>query len=190
MDPQESSAPALQLERFRSYLRLVAKMGIAGELRGKVDASDVVQQTFLEAHRAQDDFKGTDTAQQAAWLKQILARNLLDARRALRRDKRDIARERSLDATIGESSGRMEDWLLQAQTSPSGIVAREERVLLLAEALAALPEDEQEALLLRYCRGYALEAVGEELGVTRKVASRLLRQGMATLRRNLRTLGG
>lgn len=188
MDQQESPTPALDLERFRSYLRLVAKMGMEGDLRGKIDASDIVQQTFLEAHRARADFKGNDTAQQAAWLKQILVRNILDAGRALRRGKRDIARERSLDATIGESSGRMEDWLLHAQTSPSGIVARRERVLLLANALAALPEDEQEALLFRYCRGYTLEAVGEQLGVTRKVASRLLRHGMTTLREKLKEL--
>ena len=51
-----------------------------------------------------------------------------------------------------------------------------------------LPEDEQDALLFRYCRGYSLEAVGEELGVTRKVASRLLRQGMSTLRAKLKEL--
>lgn len=185
-------SPALDLERFRSYLGLVAKMGLDGPLRGKVDASDIVQQTFMEAYRARDDFKGNDTAQQAAWLRQILVRNLADAGRAIRRGKRDVGRERSLDATVGESSGRMEDWLLNAQmnaqTSPSSIAQREERVLLLANALAELPDDEQDALLLRYCRGYSLEAVGEELGVTRKVASRLLRQGMSALRVKLREL--
>lgn len=188
MDQQDSPAPPADFEGFRSYLQLVAKMGIDGDLRGKLDASDIVQQTFLEAHRARADFKGSDTAQQAAWLKQILVRNLVDAARALRRGKRDIARERRLEARIGESSAHMEDWLMGAQTSPSGIVERQERVLILADALAALPQGEQEALLLRYCRGCSLEAVGRELGITRKVASRLLRQGMATLRAKLREL--
>ena len=188
MERQESPAPRVDLERYRSYLQLVARMGLDPDLRGKLDPSDVVQQTFLEAHRARKDFEGKDSAQQAAWVRRILVRNLVDAGRALRRGKRDVARERALEATIGESSERLDDWLMKAQPSPSQEAAREERVLLLADALATLPEAEQEALLSRYCRDDSLDAIGEHMGVSRKVVSRLIRQGMKALREKLREL--
>src|SRR5438270_13254835 len=98
MHPGDADKPRLALERFRDYLRLLAGLQIGPQLRVKVDPSDLVQQTLLKAHKARGQFHGGSVAEMSAWLREILARTLADAVRDLGRDKRDIAREQSLEA--------------------------------------------------------------------------------------------
>src|ERR1700694_3486323 len=112
-DPDEA------LERFRHYLLLLARHQLGRQAAGKPEASDVVQQTLLEAHRKREQFRGTTDAERAAWLRQMLAFNLADALRHLGRDKRDAARERSLEQKLEQSSIRLGSWLAAVQASPS-----------------------------------------------------------------------
>src|SRR2546430_8231397 len=99
------------LERYRHYLGLLARLQTARRLQGKVDLSGVVQQTLLEAHRLLPRFQAKNPGDLAAWLRRILANNLADEIRKLRSGKRDIGRERSLEAAIEESSAKLEAWL-------------------------------------------------------------------------------
>jgi RNA polymerase sigma-70 factor (ECF subfamily) len=135
------------LERFRSYLLLLARVRLDPLVQAKVGASDVVQQTLLEAHRDRAQFRGRTAGEQAAWLRQILARNLANALRDLRRDRRDVAREQPLQAALDESASRLEGWLAAEQSSPSQQAERHERAVRLAEALAALPDNQREAVV-------------------------------------------
>ena len=66
------------LERFRDYLRLLARLQLGTSPTGRVDPSDVVQQTLMEAFEKRDQFRGNTPAEQAAWLRKILARNVAD----------------------------------------------------------------------------------------------------------------
>lgn len=99
------------LERFREYLHLLARLQLGSRLRGKVDLSGVVQQTLLEAHLAGEPFSARDDSERAAWLRWVLANNLRDEVRKLDTAARDVARERPLDASVDESSSRIEAWL-------------------------------------------------------------------------------
>src|SRR5271166_149575 len=85
------------LELYRGYLALLARLQIGRRLQGKVDAADLVQDTFLEAHRHFAQFRGTSEAELVCWLRQILAgllANLL--RRYLGTRRRDVRLERQL----------------------------------------------------------------------------------------------
>ena len=183
-----SNAARLDMERFRPYLRLLARSRLDPQLKGKLDPSDVVQQTLLEAHRGQDGFRGRTTAEQATWLRQILARNLANAVRDLRRDKRDVARERSLEAALEQSASALEAWLADEQSSPSRQADRHERAVRVAEALDRLPDNQREAVVQRYWEARPLAEIAERLATTTPAVSGLLQRGLKNLREHLRDL--
>ncbi len=181
-----TDGPALPLERFRDYLRLLARLQIEPQLQAKLDPSDLVQQTLLKAHQALGQFRGTTAAEQAAWLRQILANTLANAIRDFARGKRDVALERSLEASLTESSARLEAWLVSRDASPSQQAERNEQMLQLAQELARLPDLQREVLLLRHCQGWSLAEIGAHLGRSRAAVASLLRRGLQQLRGHLR----
>ena len=160
MDYQAGSSGEV-LGRFREYLVVLARMQLGNQLRAKFDASDVVQQTLLEAHRKMAQFRGQSEAEMAAWLRQMLAYNLADAIRAHGRAKRDVARERSLEQGLEASSAQLTSWLAAEQSTPSQHAQGYEEVLRLAEALATLPEAQRDALVLRHLSGLSLAAISD-----------------------------
>jgi RNA polymerase sigma-70 factor (ECF subfamily) len=178
------------LERFRDYLQLLARLQLDPWLRGKLDSSDVVQQTLMKAHANLGQFRGHTEAELAAWLRQILANSLLEAARQFGAGKRDLARERSLEAALEESSCRLENWLAADQSSPSQQAVRQEQLLRLAEALAQLPEDQRRAVELHHLQGRTVAETAAELGRTKPAVMGLLFRGLKKLRERLADLGG
>jgi RNA polymerase sigma-70 factor (ECF subfamily) len=175
----------VDIERFRSYLLLLARLKLDRKLRGKLDASDVVQQSLLEAHQAVESFRGNDSAAQAAWLRQILARNLANAVRDLTRAKRDVRKERSLQADLENSASRLDSWLASQQSSPASNIERQERALQLADALAQLPPSQRDAVVLRHFQGMSLAQIAEQLDCTTAAVTGLLQRGLKNLRKSL-----
>jgi len=170
------------LERFREYLCLLARLQLDPRLQGKVDASGVVQQTLFEAHEAMGSFQGGGDADQAAWLRQILANNLRDEVRKFSTQARDVGRERSLQAALDASSSRIEACLAADQSSPSEHAVRHEQLIRLTEALARLPEDQQLAVELHHLKGLPLADVSEQLGRSKGAVAALLFRGLKKLR--------
>jgi RNA polymerase sigma-70 factor (ECF subfamily) len=181
MEPKPAWS-AQTLERFRQYLRLLARLHLDPRLRGKLDPSDVVQQTLLQACQALDQFRGRSDPELAGWLRQILARNLAAAVRTFARERRDLAREQSLEAALAESSARLEAWLAGAEDSPSEQAQRNEQTLRLAEALEQLPEAQREALVLQHWQRWSLAQIGEHLGRTPAAVAGLIKRGLKRLR--------
>jgi RNA polymerase sigma-70 factor (ECF subfamily) len=185
----DRDAPACSgdLERFRAYLHLLARLHFDPRLRAKLAPSDVVQQTLFQAHQGLADFRGGD-GEVRAWLRRILARNLAHASRDLRRAKRDVAREQSLEQAVHAASARLEAWLAAEQSSPSQQAARNEQLLRLTEALTELPEAQRKALVQHYWQGRSLTEIGDELGRTPAAVAGLLHRGLKRLRASLRQL--
>jgi len=170
------------LDDFRSYLQFLARAQLDPRLQSKLDDSDVVQQTLLQAHRARDQFRGSTSGEMAAWLRQMLARNLAHAVRNFGRNKRDIQREQSLEASLSESSARLEGWLAGDQTSPSQRVERNEQLLLAADAIQSLPEAQRDAIIMHYWQSLSMAEIAESTGKTPAAVAGLLHRGLRTLR--------
>jgi RNA polymerase sigma-70 factor (ECF subfamily) len=177
------------LERYREYLRLIARLELDPRLKRRMDPSDIVQQTMIEACTDLKQFRGQTPEQKAAWLRRILARNLANAARDNRRQRRDVALERSLEASIDSSSVRLRSWLAADQSSPSERAIREEEVLGLADALASLPQEEQDLLILRHWHGWSFAEISRHLGAAPSTMSRLYRRALGQLRGKLKSLG-
>jgi RNA polymerase sigma-70 factor (ECF subfamily) len=177
---------AEELERFRDYLALLARLQITPGLRDRVDLSGVVQQTLLEACQALklEDRRRTP-AETAAWLRSILGHNLADGLRKLATGKRDASRERSLATALEESSARLGDWLAARQSSPSQRAVRQEEFLRVSQAMARLPENQRRAIELHYLQGAPLAVIAQEIGVTKAAVAGLLHRGLRSLRLSL-----
>src|SRR5262249_33510397 len=130
------------LEHYRCYLSLLARVQIGQRLQGKIDEADVDQDVFLEAHRHFPTFKGTSEPQFTACLRQILATTLANLfRRYLGTRRRDVRLEQDITDAINRSSIALNKGLIARESSPSHQATRREQAVLLADALAELPED-------------------------------------------------
>ena len=180
--PTDAGPHAPDLGRYRTYLRLLAGVELDPLLRAKMDPSDLVQETLVKAQQAigQFDFRGD--AELAAWLRKILANTLVDAARRYGGAGRDVGLEQSLEASVEQSASRLEGWLAADHSSPEDRAERQEQQLQLAEALAALPEDQRRAVELKHLRGLSLEEVGREMGRSVTAVAGLLRRGLDGLR--------
>ena len=185
----DGAARGEPLECFRDYLRLLARMQLYPWLESKLDASDVVQQTLLKAHASIDQWKGRSRAEVTAWLRSILANTIAEAARHFGAAARNLNRECSLEASLEESSARLESWLAGDQSSPSEQAIRHEQLLHLANALAALPADQGRAVELHHLQGYPVAEVARLLKRTKASVVGLLFRGLKKLRELLHEEG-
>jgi RNA polymerase sigma-70 factor (ECF subfamily) len=174
------------LELYRRYLLLLARLQIGRRLQGKVDAADLVQETFLDAHRHFAQFRGQTEAEVVAWLRQILATHLANlVRHYLGSQRRDVRLERALAGEL-ENSSRLLDHALQANhSSPSERAARREQVVQLADALAQLPANYREVLILRHLEELSFPEVARRMNRTVEGVKKLWARALASLRSSL-----
>ena len=174
------------LEAERTALHHLAERQLEGRIAVRVDASDIIQQTFLEAHRSLPQFTGQDLRELAAWLKGILDHKVASAiRDHTLLQKRNLGRERSMDDSQGGASLKQD--LDAGHSTPSQKAIRGEEAERLSQALAALPADQGEAVRLRHLEGWALADIAQRLGRTPAATAGLIKRGMQALRRHLHT---
>jgi RNA polymerase sigma-70 factor (ECF subfamily) len=173
----------LWLLRYQDWLRLLARNEIDSRFAGKFDPSDAVQQTLLEAWKGWDQFRGTEEPQRLAWLRQILAHQLAHlARHYGGTQKRDVAREVSIDQTLCQSAQRLDALLPAGGPSPSGIAAASEQRLQLAQVLEQLPADYRQVIMLRNLEDLPHEEVARRMGRSEGAVRMLWVRALAALK--------
>ena len=170
----------LMLERCRAYLKLLARTQLDSFLGKQLDASDLAQQTLLDAVANADQFRGRSEAELLGWLRQILANNLVDALRYHGRAKRDLARIQSLDDAIADSFLRVEA-LAGSCSTPSEHAALNDQLLRLPEELDALSAAQREAIVLHHLQGLKLAETAERMGKSEAAVCGLLHRGLKRL---------
>jgi RNA polymerase sigma-70 factor (ECF subfamily) len=158
-------------------------MHLDPRLRSKLDPSDIVQQTLLEAHQAIAGFQGRTDADMARWLRSILANNLAEAVRYYAAGKRNVGLEQSMQAALEESSLHLAD--LAVATDPGRNAEETEWLLRAVDALDRLPEDQRRALELRYLQDCSVAEVSRQMDRSEASVAGLLRRGLAELRTRL-----
>jgi RNA polymerase sigma-70 factor (ECF subfamily) len=181
--PDDFVSPDGAIEQLRGWLRQYAAVLLDGRLRGKVDPSDVVQETLLKAIGHASQWRGRTEAEWRGWLRRILANTLADlVRRYLAGQKRNVGLELSLEDAVQQSSAPLAGMLAGSQAPPEEVAAHNERLLWLAEGLAELPPDQQEAVRLKHLHGLSVGDVARRVGKSRAAVAGLLRRGLETLR--------
>lgn len=172
------------LESHRGYLMVLARVQIGRRLQGKVDAADVVQDSFLGAYRDFAQFRGTSEKEFLGWLRQILASVLANLVRHYQgAQRRDVRLERQLTVELDQSSHALDRGLVAEQSSPSQQAVRREQSVLLAEALARLPDEWRDLLILRHLEGLTFPQVAQRLGRTLDSVKKQWPRALASLRR-------
>ena len=138
------------MEQYRNYLVVLTRSRIPPMIRGRFDASDVVQETLLEVHRDFHAFRGSNEAELLTWLRRTLARNLTDQMRYHGAARRDAHREaQEVTNQLGRTNTRLADFLADGHSSPSQHVSRREQAVILADAIARLPDDHRDVIIQR-----------------------------------------
>jgi len=176
--PHDAQPFECSIEKYRSYLLLLARIHARRVLGAKVAPSDIVQETFLKAHAHRDQLRGKTEQEWAAWLRAILSNTMAEAVRRFNGPMRDIR----LEETIDDTSHRLEQWLADSQSGPEQQAQRGELLNRLAFLLGNLPEDQRTALELKHLQGLPVSEVAVEMGRSPAAVAGLLRRGLAALR--------
>ena len=173
------------LEAHQGYLTMLARVRMRGWLQGKVNASDLVQETFLAAHEHFDSFLGKTEAEFLAWLRRILVSRISAAiRRFVDAKRRDTHLEQQLENDL-ERTSRFAHNLAVSQTSPSEGAILRERAVLLADALETLPSHYREVILLREFEGLSYPEIAQHIGRSPEAVRKLWIRGLAELHKLL-----
>jgi RNA polymerase sigma-70 factor (ECF subfamily) len=180
----DSSALGELLDRYRDQLRLLADRDLSERLQRRVDASDVVQQTFLIAHRAFEQFRGETDPELIAWLRTILNQNVQEAvRRHVHAEHRSLNHKVSIQSA-GTSSLPFDP--PASDPTPSHRAALRESTNELLAALESLSTDQREAVRLKHLEGCSATEIANVMGKTEAAVAGLLRRGIAALKQKLR----
>ncbi|HUT92260.1 MAG TPA: sigma-70 family RNA polymerase sigma factor [Thermoguttaceae bacterium] len=181
------------LQLYGNYLKLLAATQIDEKLLARSSPSDVVQETFLEAHRDFGQFRGQSVPEFLAWLRRILVNNLSRlVEKHVLAEKRDVRRETSLGGIGGaleRSAARLESVLVDQAASPSSNAQRREYAIILANQLAELSQDYRDVLVLRHLEGLPFGEVAERMGRSPGAVRMLWLRAIGQLRERLDARG-
>jgi RNA polymerase sigma-70 factor (ECF subfamily) len=162
------------LTDHREPLRRLIGVRLDPALAARVDASDIVQEVLLEAHRRLPDYLKNPAMPFHLWLRHIAKDHIIDAHRRHRQaQRRSLDREQPIVPSVlaDHSSYELAGQLVDPELTPASEAMRREMQRRLDAAIAVLDEDDREILLLRHREQLANQEVARALGLSEAAAS-------------------
>ena len=179
----ESTDSSGYLVQYHGWLRLMARLQLDSRWDRKFDASDILQQTLLEAWKGEAAFAGNTSAERIAWLRTILGRVIgREVRKYDGTQKRDPGRELSLQRSIDQSSILLDHMLPADTDSPSIDADNREQQTIIADVLESLSEDYREVIVLRNLRGLSHAEIATKLDRSESAVRMLWLRALEELR--------
>jgi len=146
----DATARGRLLERHRPRLKRMVAMRLDRRMAARVDPSDLVQETLLEAAAQLDDYLRDRPIPFYPWIRRLAAGRLADAyRRHVRAARRSVGREEQPDLS-NASVVELADRLAAHQSGPGAGLSRRERRDAVRAAVDRLPARDREVLVLRF----------------------------------------
>jgi RNA polymerase sigma-70 factor (ECF subfamily) len=189
----DQQALAELFARYRDRLRRMVQLRLDRRVQGRVDASDVLQEAYLDAARRAAEYAANPAMPFFLWLRGLTGQRLLMVhRRHLGARMRDVGQEVALyrGALPQASSVSLAAQLLGRMTSPSLAAVRAEMQLKLQEALNGMDPLDREVLALRHFEELSNGEVAAVLGLEKAAASNRYVRALKRLKEVLATLPG
>ena len=182
----DEQALAELFDHFRPRLKRMVELRLDPRLKGRVDASDVLQETFVQAFRDIHKFELREGASFVGWLKAIAENRLMDAIKTFQRKKRggDFNRVGAADpyrSSIADFVAILED----EADSPSRMVAKDEAIDAMEIAIAGLPEDQRQAVQLRCIKGLSVDQTAKAMNKTASAVRSLVHRAKQALQQSM-----
>lgn len=184
----EAGAVEQLLTSHREPLRRMIGLRLDPALAARVDASDIVQEVLLEAHRRLGDYLRNPTMPFHLWLRHIAKDHMIDAHRRHRlAQRRSLDREQPLVPVLlaDHSSFELAGQLLDQELTPASAAIQQELQKRLESAIATLEEDDREIILMRHAEQLSNQEVAASLGLSEAAASMRYLRAVRRLRQVL-----
>lgn len=175
----DDDALGVVYNRFYRYLTTIANHGIGADLRTKMGASDVVQQSMLEVNRDLSKFVGESEEEFRRWIAALLRKNLIDmARRYKSSARRDVSRELCIDSDDNRD-------IASNEPNASHIARRKETDEELARAVESLPDRQRQVIVMRHRENFRYEEIAARMSITEQAARQLYSRAVRALKQQL-----
>ena len=153
------------LAEFRPGLRRMVTFRLDPRLSPRIDASDVIQETFVEVARRIENYRASAEMPFFLWVRQIAHQKVIDLhRKHMGASKRDVRREGGSSGL--SSSVSLAHALTRDGSTPSRLAVRAEQAEHLRDALEGMREIDREILLLRHFEALSIEHCSQLLGIS------------------------
>ena len=176
----DSDAVGALLDKYRGYLMLIANQDVTPELKTKMGASDVVQESMMHAQANFQQFHGESETQFKAWLKTILANDIKKGHRHYRMQKRNANLEVNMQEQSAVGRG-----LTDEQLTPSSKAIEEEKAKALEIAMKQLSAEQQQVIQLRNFERLSFAEIAERMERSEDAARKFWARSIEALKMRL-----
>lgn len=162
------------MERHRDALRRMVQLRLDQRIQRRIDVSDIVQDVLVEANRRLQDYLAKPVMPYHLWLRQIAQDRIIDAHRRHRASaKRSVDRERPLAVPAANDRSTMElaAQLAGRELTPAAAATQKELARVVSAAIAELPEQDCEIIVMRHYEQLTNQEIAQALGLTEPAAS-------------------